>query len=69
MALPTIPVHLGLGATVETLPEFDGETRTVTLEVGQAVVDPPGVWHTADVEVSATAVFVTAGRGTEIRER
>ena len=126
--LSRFPVHLGLGATVETLSEFDdtpgwyerygaahaddgvegrlvsmhtftelwptwemhpkgaelvvcsagtmtlhqeidGETHTVTLAAGQAVINPPGVWHTADIEGAATAFFVTAGTGTEIRGR
>ena len=126
--LSRFPVHLGLGATVEHLPEFDGspdwyerygtahvsdgaegrlvslhtfdaswdswemhpkgeelvacvsgritlhqeidgEHRTAVLEAGQAIVNPPGVWHTADVDATATALFVTAGMGTEIRTR
>jgi hypothetical protein len=46
-----------------------GVTRTVTLEAGQAVVNRPGVWHTADVEGPATALFITAGVGTEVRPR
>jgi len=49
--------------------EIDGGVRTLTLEAGQAIVKPPGVWHTADVEKEATAFFVTAGMGTEIRPR
>lgn len=49
--------------------EIDGKVRTVTLERNQAVVNAPGVWHTADVEGEATALFVTAGVGTEIRAR
>ena len=49
--------------------EVDGADRTVVLEAGQAVVNPPGVWHTADVDGRATAVFVTAGMGTEVRSR
>lgn len=49
--------------------ERDGETGTVTLGPGQYVVNEPGTWHTADVETTATAVFVTAGIGTEIRPR
>ena len=40
--LSRYPVHLGVGATVEHLPEFDG---------------------------SATALFVTAGMGTQVRPR
>jgi quercetin dioxygenase-like cupin family protein len=47
----------------------DGSTATVTLEPGQYVINPPGVWHTADIEDKATAVFITAGAGTEIRPR
>src|SRR5262249_17911070 len=49
--------------------EIDGERRTVALDAGEAVINPPGAWHTADVEGRATAVFVTAGIGTEIRPR
>jgi hypothetical protein len=49
--------------------EIGGEHRTVSLEVGEAVINPPGAWHTADVEGHATAVFVTAGEGTQIRPR
>jgi uncharacterized cupin superfamily protein len=126
--LARFPVHLGLGATVEHLPEFDGspdwyarygaahesdgvegrlvslhtfdgswstwemhpngaelvacvsgrmtlhqeidgDERTVVLDAGQAIVNPPGIWHTADVDGTVTALFVTAGTGTEIRPR
>jgi mannose-6-phosphate isomerase-like protein (cupin superfamily) len=49
--------------------EVDGGVRTATLEAGHATVNPPGVWHTADVEGAATAFFITAGMGTEIRPR
>ncbi len=49
--------------------EIDGVVRTVTLETGDAIVNPPGAWHTADVSGSATAFFVTAGLGTQVRPR
>jgi quercetin dioxygenase-like cupin family protein len=49
--------------------ELEGSQRTVTVRAGEAVINPPGVWHTADVDASATAVFITAGAGTEIRAR
>jgi mannose-6-phosphate isomerase-like protein (cupin superfamily) len=49
--------------------EKAGVTRTVTLEKGEAVINPPGWWHTADVTGSATALFITAGVGTEHRAR
>jgi uncharacterized cupin superfamily protein len=126
--LSRFPVHLGLGATVEHLPEFDGSPdwyesygtahesdgaegrlvslhtfdgswdtwemhpngdelvlcvagsvvlhqevdgveTTVDLQPGQYVVNPPGAWHTADVADHCTAVFVTAGAGTQVRPR
>ena len=47
----------------------DGTTATVTLGPGDYVINPPGTWHTADVEREATAVFITAGWGTEHRGR
>lgn len=49
--------------------EREGGITTVTLEPHQAIVNEPGVWHTADVEAPATALFVTAGVGTELRPR
>ena len=47
----------------------DGSTGSVTLAAGQYAINPPGVWHTADVEREATALFITAGLGTEHRPR
>jgi mannose-6-phosphate isomerase-like protein (cupin superfamily) len=47
----------------------DGTTATVTLAAGEYAVNPPGTWHTADIQGEATGVFVTAGMGTEIRPR
>lgn len=49
--------------------EIDGEVRRTTIGNGEAIVNPPGVWHTADVAETATAVFITAGMGTENRPR
>jgi mannose-6-phosphate isomerase-like protein (cupin superfamily) len=46
-----------------------GEVRRVDLGAGQAIVNPPGVWHTADTGEATTMLFVTAGRGTEHRPR
>tara|TARA_R110002033_G_scaffold56320_8_gene105302 strand:+ start:160 stop:486 length:327 start_codon:yes stop_codon:yes gene_type:complete len=47
----------------------EGLQRRSTLSSGEYAVNAPGVWHTADIEVSATVVFITAGEGTEHRER
>ena len=47
----------------------DGSRQSVTLTPGQYAINPPGVWHTADVEEEATALFITAGLGTQHRPR
>lgn len=47
----------------------DGSTATVTLEPGEYAINPPGTWHTADVDGATTSVFITAGLGTEHRPR
>ena len=47
----------------------DGRTQTVTICAGEYIINPPHVWHTADVKKRATAVFVTAGEGTQHRLR
>jgi mannose-6-phosphate isomerase-like protein (cupin superfamily) len=47
----------------------DGRTDQVTLGPGEYAINPPGVWHTADVGGEATALFITAGLGTEHRDR
>jgi quercetin dioxygenase-like cupin family protein len=50
--------------------EIDGRVRKVTLGPGQAAINPPGAWHTADVDGGpCTALFVTAGAGTQHRPR
>ena len=49
--------------------EIDGEPVRTTLQPGEYAINPPGVWHTADVERSATAVFITAGLGTQHKPR
>lgn len=49
--------------------EVDGEHVRTTLGPGQYAINPPGVWHTADVDGSATAIFITAGLGTDHRPR
>ena len=47
----------------------DGTVTTVRLGAGQYAIKPPGVWHTADVEGLSTALFITAGDGTQHRPR
>ena len=46
-----------------------GVVSTLVLGPGQYAVNQAGIWHTADVEGQATALFVTAGSGTQHRPR
>jgi mannose-6-phosphate isomerase-like protein (cupin superfamily) len=47
----------------------DGRSESVTLGPGEYAINPPGVWHTADIAGEATGVFITAGAGTQHRPR
>ena len=48
----------------------DGRREEVELRPGEYAVNPPGVWHTADVLMGPVmAVFITAGEGTDHRPR
>lgn len=48
----------------------DGTKAEVRLVAGEYAVNPPGVWHTMDlISGEATALFITAGFGTEHRPR
>jgi len=49
--------------------QSDGFVNTITLNPGEYAINEPGVWHTADVEGKATALFITAGLGTQHRRR
>lgn len=49
--------------------EVDGRELSVPLKAGEYAINEPGVWHTADVNGTATALFITSGLGTEHRPR
>ena len=49
--------------------EIDGAQVRTTLMPGEYAINPPGVWHTADVDGHATGFFVTCGVGTQGRPR
>lgn len=55
---------------MELTQEFpDGRRERLTLAAGEYAINPPGVWHIADVEDHATAIFITAGEDTQHRPR
>jgi len=58
-----------LSGRADLIQDLDGENRRVELHEGQAVINPPGVWHTCDVHEPGDALFITPGRGTEHRPR
>jgi mannose-6-phosphate isomerase-like protein (cupin superfamily) len=62
-------VVLLLSGRVDLIQRLDGAERRVALGPGQAVINPPGVWHTADVHEPGSALFITPGRGTEHEPR
>lgn len=62
-------VVLCTAGKITLIQEKDGNETRVTLEPGQYAINEPGTWHTADIEQSATAVFITAGKGTDHRPR
>lgn len=47
----------------------DGSRGMVSIGPGKYTINAPGTWHTADVQSNATALFVTAGLGTQHRPR
>lgn len=49
--------------------QADGSCRSETITAGQYLINPAGVWHTADIARAATALFITAGEGTQGRPR
>ena len=62
-------VVLCTAGTIELLQERDGRIEKTRLDPGEYAINEPGVWHTANVEGEATAVFITAGKGTQHRAR
>lgn len=49
--------------------EIDGRERRADMRPGQAIINPPGVWHSCDVHEPGRALYITPGRGTEHRPR
>ena len=62
-------VVLCLNGKITLIQEIDGTQKKTTLNANEYAINPPGVWHTAEVNSEATALFITAGEGTEHRPR
>ena len=57
------------GGRMTLIQEIGGEEVRTVLTPGEYAINPPGVWHTADIDGEAEGVFITAGAGTEHRPR
>lgn len=57
------------GGALILLQEVDGEVVETSLSPGEYAINPPGIWHTANVPEKAEAIFITAGKGTQHRPR
>lgn len=58
-----------IAGEITLIQELADETKSVMLRAGDYAINSRGVWHTADVAGHATALFITAGVGTEHRPR
>jgi quercetin dioxygenase-like cupin family protein len=62
-------VVVALSGQQTLIQETDGQQRRIELHAGQAVINPRGVWHTADVHEPGSVLYITPGLGTEHRPR
>ena len=49
--------------------EIGGEVRRAAVGPGSTMINPAGVWHTADVEEPMKAIYITPCPGTQHRPR
>ncbi len=59
-----------LEGRMDLIQQVPGEgERRVSLSPGEYAINPPGTWHTADIPGEALGLFITAGEGTQHRQR
>ena len=62
-------VVICLSGRMTVIRDIDGQPEPVELGPFEAMVNPSGVWHTADVHEPGHFMTITPGRGTEHRAR
>ena len=62
-------VVIACSGTHRFVQEFDDGERVVEITPGEALINPPGVWHTADSGDGGWIVTIKPGLGTEHRQR
>ncbi len=58
-----------LEGRADFIQQVSGEKVILPVQAGSAIINPKGVWHTADVSESLKAIYMTPCKGTEHRER
>ncbi|MEE4284179.1 MAG: cupin domain-containing protein [Pseudomonadales bacterium] len=53
----------------EFIQDIDGVQQRLPVEAGSAVINPAGVWHTANIETPINALYITPCPGTEHKPR
>jgi quercetin dioxygenase-like cupin family protein len=62
-------VVICLSGRMTLIQELDGRRQPVVIGPCEAVINPAGVWHTADVDEMVRFLTITPGEGTEHRPR
>ena len=58
-----------LEGKADFIQEVSGKNIVLPAQAGSAIINPKGVWHTADVREPMKAIYITPCKGTEHRER
>jgi mannose-6-phosphate isomerase-like protein (cupin superfamily) len=62
-------VVICLSGRMTMIQEAGGTDRHIELTAGQAMINPAGVWHTADIHEPVRFLAITPGAGTDHRPR
>lgn len=62
-------VVIVISGTANFIQEIDGQEVRTAVRAGEAVINPAGVWHTADADAPFSAIYLTPCPGTEHRPR
>ena len=63
-------VVICISGRITLIQECEGDQQnTIALEAGDYAINAAGIWHTADTDGPASALFITAGAGTCHRPR
>ncbi|GJM12814.1 MAG: hypothetical protein DHS20C12_12170 [Pseudohongiella sp.] len=58
-----------LEGEADFIQERKGKAVVLPVQAGSTIINPKGIWHTADVKRPLKAIYMTPCKGTEHRER